>query len=764
MDQDLQGRLRAARPGWPRLVEYLVLALLAAGLALAIYGPAPGLLRAHDVFRQVEPYHAFARRALLAGRLPEWNPHIGLGRPFLADIETGIFYPPNWLPIALGLRVGLLCEAALHVAVLVLGMVLLARKLGIERRVSIACGFLLASSGPVLANFLSGQIHLAFAACWMPAIWLVGLALVETGSCRAVATLAAVLALQILCGNPQVSWMTCLSLAVLVLVGRLRLPLRVRLRDALRDFLLLGGAGGLAVLLCGAQLVPFATLVSQSVRHASSLALASAYPMNATGWVSWFRPAELDHFQVNYLFYIFTGSAVAIAALAGLVLLRGALVRALLVVSLLFALISAGVHTPVFAILFHMIPGLGWFRIHARANLVMVFALVLVAGLFVSRARRHAGVIAVLGLVTGLGLWIAWPRVGERLEPLLALPLAAALLLLWTWVRTGSLARLQRLMPLALVAMLAIELVDSTLATRRLALRVPDQMIEANLAALLRGQARLPGEVAPPRIAIPYPWVRETAGMIFGWSTFTQHGPLPLARVWNYLHGVLGIPIPEGDDAVPSMDIYRRGVRPYSSTNLRVGFRASPTEAVVIASPDPRAFVATRAVAVENSDEAIARMRDGHDFHRAPLVERNLTVYGSLPTSLFGDQDPSAEFPPGQARIVAFDAEVLEVETFSPNTALLVLGEAWFPGWEALIDGKDTSCFPVNAWMRAMVIPAGAHRVLVHFSTPGLIPGFLLSLAGLLILLFLVRASRGHGTRGALFPIDSFPCQPPSTL
>jgi hypothetical protein len=47
------------------------------------------------------PARHYMAEALREGRLPLWNPHVALGRPFLADVETAVFYPPNLLYVVL---------------------------------------------------------------------------------------------------------------------------------------------------------------------------------------------------------------------------------------------------------------------------------------------------------------------------------------------------------------------------------------------------------------------------------------------------------------------------------------------------------------------------------------------------------------------------------------------------------------------------------------------------------------------------------------
>ena len=73
-------------------------ALLIAAL-VALFHP---LLRGETLFwglpsLQFYPWRQFAFDELSAGRLPTWNPYLGAGAPLLANYQTAIFYPPNWL-------------------------------------------------------------------------------------------------------------------------------------------------------------------------------------------------------------------------------------------------------------------------------------------------------------------------------------------------------------------------------------------------------------------------------------------------------------------------------------------------------------------------------------------------------------------------------------------------------------------------------------------------------------------------------------------
>src|SRR6185437_15605456 len=50
-----------------------------------------------DFSNQFFPFRTFAATEWWAGRIPLWNPDMLAGHPFLADVQTAIFYPPALL-------------------------------------------------------------------------------------------------------------------------------------------------------------------------------------------------------------------------------------------------------------------------------------------------------------------------------------------------------------------------------------------------------------------------------------------------------------------------------------------------------------------------------------------------------------------------------------------------------------------------------------------------------------------------------------------
>ena len=92
-----------SRPRSPLLTEFIAatgfLALLTVGffwqvlLTDSAWMPAGG----GDLAPFLYPNYYFAAEQIRQGQLPLWNPHLYSGTPFAADIQSGLFYPINWV-------------------------------------------------------------------------------------------------------------------------------------------------------------------------------------------------------------------------------------------------------------------------------------------------------------------------------------------------------------------------------------------------------------------------------------------------------------------------------------------------------------------------------------------------------------------------------------------------------------------------------------------------------------------------------------------
>src|SRR5574341_645830 len=125
---------------------------------------------------QFMPWRAYAWEILRSGHLPLWNPLNGMGAPLLANYQSALAYPPNWLYFMLDAIGGIGWTAwgqailvAAHLAWAGLGMALLARRLGLNELAQTVCGLAFGMSEYIVAR--SGFLSINAATAWLP--WVI---------------------------------------------------------------------------------------------------------------------------------------------------------------------------------------------------------------------------------------------------------------------------------------------------------------------------------------------------------------------------------------------------------------------------------------------------------------------------------------------------------------------------------------------------------------------------------------------------------------
>ncbi len=119
------------------------------------------------------PIHVFAAETLHSGELPLWNPNLFGGMPFAADIQSGVFYPLNWLFWWLGRPISyekVEMLALVHYWLAAAFAYAFGRSLGLGRWPSLMAGTLYAFSGFAVSHL--GHLPMLAAAAWLPLILL----------------------------------------------------------------------------------------------------------------------------------------------------------------------------------------------------------------------------------------------------------------------------------------------------------------------------------------------------------------------------------------------------------------------------------------------------------------------------------------------------------------------------------------------------------------------------------------------------------------
>ncbi|MEW5765327.1 MAG: hypothetical protein ACOYXN_01665 [Acidobacteriota bacterium] len=183
-------------------------------------------------------------------------------------------------------------------------------------------------------------------------------------------------------------------------------------------------------------------------------------------------------------------------------------------------------------------------------------------------------------------------------------------------------------------------------------------------------------------------------------------------------------------------------------TPLRRGFflaqSGEPLDVWGVESPLPRARILMDWVNVESLDQA------GAFFRRSLLdgsSDKRVAVEGGPPPPpARGDSAPFLTWLLDEPDRLLFQAR-------TEGDSLLVLSDAYHPGWRVWIDGVPSEILRCNGVFRAVQLPPGAHEVLFRFESPAHRAGVWTALLTLLIGTSLLAVRRllssSGGGRGA---------------
>src|SRR5262249_9894930 len=248
------------RSAYPRLIITLLLVLLP---IIYFYPAVKGelVLLMGDSWAYSVLMRMLLGQMISHGTLPLWNPYTFAGTPFLATIQPGALYPPNWLfaLLAPGVAMNFVVITTYHVVLA--GMYRYARCLGFDRLCALSASVIF-SFGGFMIGHLEDTNYIA-AMAWLPWIMLAIEKLRHRPSWKWVVWGALFVALQCFAGLPQATWQI-LIIAVpywlfLLIDGR---PPQPRLR-------FLGATVTMAVcglLLSAIQLLPTIELQQQGER------------------------------------------------------------------------------------------------------------------------------------------------------------------------------------------------------------------------------------------------------------------------------------------------------------------------------------------------------------------------------------------------------------------------------------------------------------------------------------------------------------------
>lgn len=201
-----------AGPSRAASAAILLAAACLAALLASCYGSAlfaDGQFAYRDASHYYYPLYLRVQQEWRAGRLPLWDPHQNAGAPLLGNPTAAVLYPGKLVFAALPYPWALRAYVVLHTALACLGMGLLLRWWGVGASGATLGALAYGFGAPIL--FLHCNVVYLVGAAWMPLGLREADRWLRAGRRPAIPGLAAVLALQVLGGDPQAAYLTALA-------------------------------------------------------------------------------------------------------------------------------------------------------------------------------------------------------------------------------------------------------------------------------------------------------------------------------------------------------------------------------------------------------------------------------------------------------------------------------------------------------------------------------------------------------------------------
>jgi hypothetical protein len=708
---------------------------------------------------QFYPWREYAFDLLRAGHLPLWNPYNGAGAPLLANYQSALLYPLNWLGLVLPLAWSMSVTAVLHLFIAGWGMWAFTGRLGLPPLGRGISALAFGLTGYLVARL--GTYPTITTAAWMPWILWAALGVLMHFRRRDVAWLALFAGLQLLAGHAQTTWYSMLLVALFTVwwsIGHRPIDWR---RPALVIAGLTLGAG-----IAAAQLLPTGELLLQSQRSGGladydfvtnySYSLARTFNLLSPNVFG--NPGDGSYISEKGAFFedaVYIGLLPLVSALAAVVFWAWGKLRRherpayfasvpfwLLIVIIAF-LLALGKNGPIFPFLYRSVPTFALFQGPVRWHIWTALGLSVLAGigvgawgyghwLFFGTRLAIAGCIgaAVLALISPNFLP---PSVTgqEGVQVIIRAVVYTGIF----GALAGALTLLQpeteRWYGLWAFTVLAVIAADLGYAAWGLNPTVP---------------ASFYNQRQPSRDTRAY-WPKDATDKV-QFDTYLPFDDYTVAVQKQDAFRASGLPNLNLLDREPLLNNF---------DPLLVGGFSNYIK-LMEDYPDQRDRLLQAAGVAAIYDENGEFQPLIAPAPRAWFVSevcRQITLPGSGPldpgwqpqkrTYLYpvgtgGDCPLRTYDNPGNVLDIQENGDVLTVKVDAPADGLLVVADTAYPGWTASVDGKPVDIQLANVNFRAVDVPAGAQTVEFRYQPVHWLLGCFISLASVLGLLVLFRS------------------------
>lgn len=741
------------------------LALTIATFAIAFLVPAwPWLSGAvtvpYDAKSTFLPPVEFMARAFATGDSPFWTPNVFAGWPNVADPQSMLASPLHVVLALVSGAPGFRAIDGVTFAYLFIGgvaIILYFADRGWHSAGALVAALAFAFGGAASARLQhTGQV---ISLAYLPLALLFLSRALDRSSWRWGAAAGAAAALIVL-GRDQVALLEVYLLAGYVLAHLVGPGCRARLRAGIAP-LLAGGVAGLAIIIVPVTLTELLALRSNRPEfsfieagrgslhwtHLLSLVFPDLFGAMdpkvdfwGAGGFAWNeRFGMADLFLAQNMGLLYSGVIAPVLLVAGAT--RGWLwsreVRFFTVAALLIAFYMFGWYTPVFHMMYEVMPGVKLFRRPADATFVFGALVAMLAGYLLHRWLTDASEVSrprnliALGFaifVLAFTIWLSATTVGLSIA---MKPIVVGSILVVGAIVVLCVAR--RVAPMAAMALLAI-FTTADLAWNNApheSTGLPPAIYDAlrqdtqnDTVALIK--QRLANQEPNHRdrvelIGVGYHW--PNICLVHGCEHVFGHNPLRLKEFFEATK--------VGDTvAAPGQRPFSALYPSYRSAfadlfGLRLIATGVPVEQIdkSLKLGDLNVIAHTKDAYVYENPRALPRVMllgDWKVADFATLIANGWPADVDPRRTVLLEKSPPAPVlssfeAPGRARLVRYANTEVVIEVDSPSGAVLLLNDVWHPWWCASIDGLETEIFRANVLFRAVQVPPGKFTVRFSF-------------------------------------------------
>lgn len=733
-----------------------------------------------DMFIAGYSFRKFGAETFLAtGSIPQWNPYLFGGLPYIGAMHGDIFYPTaslRWImPVDLAITWGM----AVHFVLAGWFTYRFVSALGVSWMAACFAGIAYELTGIVASQMSPGHDGKLFVSALTPLTFWTLLVAIRGQRSWAWGVFAFEVALVVL-GHYHMAYFLLLALGLWTLWLALWDTERPQGVPAWRPIVYATGAVVVGVGITALQLLPFFAYIPFSPR-------ASGGP--DTGWAFAttyaFPPAEvftlllpefngvLDHYWGSNPIKLHTEYVgvlpLALAALALGDVRRRRLVLALGVGVLVFLMFSFGGHTPFYRPFFELLPMLKKIRAMGMVFYLPAFLLCVLAAIGLDRVLSRAvrvktvafiggafvvfAAIGAVGGLQGLASSLAIPQRLDAVDTNADALRTGALRLLGFAVLSGALLVITaarriraRAAGLALIGVVAIDAWSVDRQFYNWSARASELFADDAVTSYLRKVPK------PYRVNDPAQLYGHALLMAYDVPVVTGYHGFQL-RAYNELAGIengfRNLLSPNLLDVMASRFLLLPDTQAVPGYHVVVGKTNTTfdTPAVLYeADATPAWARVVPRVGRVPSDQQVATLVDSR-FDPARIAILDDTAKSTVP------EVTTAPFPAPLARATVADwapgRMKIAIAGGEPAPAMLVVSENWYPDWHAQVDGRATPTRRVDHSLIGVEMPAGARTVQLTFASPEYARGKWISLVALLAAatMAVVPALRARGHR-----------------